>query len=148
MGILLALEGYVLAEYTLPLLGSKNYQMAANSVLVCWFVAAVVMLFGWHTRRMLSRSYARFLETIAVVAMIRHRLKLADQNIYPERWAKSWSVLLANEDGWRKFIEENMRRKDTAYAQMLFITKLLDRATFSIALALTIFLVYNIYISN
>lgn len=85
VGILLALEGYILAEYTLPLLGSGDTGSAVGPVLVCWFLTLVMMLIGWHTRRMLSRSYARFLETIAVVTMIRHGLKLVDYNICPER---------------------------------------------------------------
>ena len=140
VGILLALEGYILAEYTLPLLGSGDYWSATGLVLVFWFLTMVVMLIGWHTRRMLSRSYKRFLETIAVVAMIRRRLKLMDLNIYPERWVKSWNILL---DGWGRFIEENMKRKDTVYAQMIFITRLLDLATLLMASALTALLLYN-----
>ena len=43
VGILLALEGYILAEYTLPLLGNGDYWSAAGSVLVCWFLTLVMI---------------------------------------------------------------------------------------------------------
>ncbi len=144
VGLLFALEGYILAEYTLPLLTSENYQLATGPLLVCWFLTLVIMLIGWHTRRMLSRSYSRFLETIAVVTMIRYKLRLLDYNIYPERWIKSWNVLLFGGNRWKKFIEENMERKDTAYAQMLFITRLLDLTMLFTMITLTTILLCNI----
>ncbi len=146
VGILLALEGYILAEYTLPLLSSSNYKSAVSSVFVLWFLALVIIIFGWHTRRMIIRSYKRFLEKIAVIVMIRDKLKLIDQGIYPEDWVNIWKEYLLNikhKEKFKGFINYHMNRTDTACSQMIILTWLIDFTTLSIALILTGFILCN-----